>query len=328
MNRDLEYKFFIEFQDGGTAILVLKMALYKYCGIGSEVPTRPDYPDGIIDEIKERTEGLDTWPWRGSQNVCPLFDEIGDNLDVCNSADIKINYVIGILKQFQYWVSLYSLRPEKLKAIGNSVMKNSLEMFFLRWEMAYQSFAQNLAVVLAERGINLLEIQERCDIKIIDSLDPDELWIDFGTRKIADYYLSKLKHTTDRKDLITEKDGSINTEATWNEYQVEDKLKIAKIGGRPPKTVPPLLTKMIGDKQERQNTLEKLHKLIDGKKGKAVALAIYGCEKAYKMQHPTFTQLKKEFCDIGNESGYDRYYREAEYRFTKDEIADTIAFFQ
>lgn len=85
MNRDLEYKFFREFQYDGAAILTLKMAHYKYCGIGSDVPARIDYPDGVLGEIRERTETFNTWPWSGIVNYCPLFDEIIDNLDSCTS---------------------------------------------------------------------------------------------------------------------------------------------------------------------------------------------------------------------------------------------------
>ena len=63
MARDLEYKFFREFQSDGAAIMSLNMMHFEYCGIGNELPARPDYPDGVLVEIRERTELFDIWPW-------------------------------------------------------------------------------------------------------------------------------------------------------------------------------------------------------------------------------------------------------------------------
>lgn len=193
MIRDLEYQFFREYEIDGAAYLSLQYALFKYCGIGSEVPARPDFPDGIMLEIKERTEACQVWPYNGIENSCPLFDEISDNLDSAASDVVRVNYVISILKKLQRWAWLYSLGAEKLSAISNSVEHNSLEYFYWDWLRAFNAFADKLAVALALRGLNLMEIQERCDIKIIDNLDVDRLWMDFGTPAMAEYYLSSLK---------------------------------------------------------------------------------------------------------------------------------------
>lgn len=191
MNRVLEYTFFSEFQHDGAAILTLRMAHCQYCSIGSDVPARADYPDGVLAEIKERTEAFSVWPWPGIANYCPLFDEIVDNLDSCISNDVKRNYVISILQQFQIWTFLYSLGTDKLDSISNSVRLYSLEYYFHTWRKAFKSFAEKLAVVLAMRGINLLEIQKQCGISIIENLNIDDLWMDFGTRKMAEECLSK-----------------------------------------------------------------------------------------------------------------------------------------
>lgn len=192
MNRELEYKFFREFQHDGAAMLALKMANYKYCGIGNDVPARADYPDGVLDEIKKRTEVLDVWPWHGVENRCPLFDEITDNLDSCIYDASRWNYVISILKQFQTWIFEYSIRPKKLDSISNSVTLYSLEYYFHDWRNAFKTFAEKLAVVLAMRGINIIEIQQQCGISIIDNLNVDDLWMFFGTRILAEECLSKL----------------------------------------------------------------------------------------------------------------------------------------
>lgn len=51
--------------------------------------------------------------------------------------------------------------------------------------------------------------------------------------------------------------------------------------------------------------LKKLHSLIDGRKGKDVALVIKASmQLGWLLSKPTFTQLQNEFGDIGNVSGY------------------------
>lgn len=65
---------------------------------------------------------------------------------------------------------------------------------------------------------------------------------------------------------------------------------------------------LIGDDSERKRILKILHEIIDGKKGKAVALAIYSCYKAGKMSKPTFPQVQKEFGEIGNKQGFNKYF--------------------
>ena len=77
------------------------------------------------------------------------------------------------------------------------------------------------------------------------------------------------------------------------------------------------------DKQEE--LLKKLHQLIDGKKGKPVALVIHLCVEFGLMSKPTFGVLKSEFGDIGNPSGYNDYYRHYSTKYTDDEIKGVIA---
>lgn len=193
MNRELENQFFGAFSDKGAAIITLEMMLYEHCGIGGWLPARADYPDGVLAEIKAKTEQQEVWPWRREENYCPLFDEIRDNLDSYNSDDKRDNYVIEVLRKFQKWTWLYSLSKGKLDAISNTTTLYSLEYYFFDWRSAFQSFAENFAVALAERGVNILELQNRCGISIIDRLDVDDLWINFGTPQLAEYHLSRLK---------------------------------------------------------------------------------------------------------------------------------------
>ena len=62
---------------------------------------------------------------------------------------------------------------------------------------------------------------------------------------------------------------------------------------------------LVDDKGE---LLALLHKLIDGRKGKFVAIVIkVCCDYGIMMAKPTYTQVKKEFGDIGDKSGYNAY---------------------
>ena len=80
----------------------------------------------------------------------------------------------------------------------------------------------------------------------------------------------------------------------------------------------------------KEDLLKKLHLLIDGKKGKAVALVIHLCVDLGLMYKPTFSVLLEEFPGIGNQSGYNAYYRGYPARYTEQEIngikANLIAF--
>lgn len=119
MARDLEYKFFREFQSDGAAIMSLNMMHFEYCGISNELPARPDYPDGVLVEIRERTELFDIWPWGGIENCSPLMDEISDNI-AFRPADVRIAYVEELLTKMQKWTWLYSLAKDKLDTVNNS----------------------------------------------------------------------------------------------------------------------------------------------------------------------------------------------------------------
>ena len=70
---------------------------------------------------------------------------------------------------------------------------------------------------------------------------------------------------------------------------------------------------------KKDELLNKLHLLIDGKKGKPVALVIRLCVELGLMSKPTFGVLKAEFGNIGNASGFNHYYRNYETSYTKEE---------
>lgn len=79
---------------------------------------------------------------------------------------------------------------------------------------------------------------------------------------------------------------------------------------------------LINDKEQ---LLEKLHKLIDGKKGKFVANVIKVCCDVGIIVRPTYTQVRNEFGDIGDKSGYNKYisygYNDADGKSIKNALA-------
>ena len=87
--------------------------------------------------------------------------------------------------------------------------------------------------------------------------------------------------------------------------------------GRPVKTLADI---MLND--DAGEKLKKLHNLVDGKKGKDLALIILACVKQGYMTKPTYQQLANEFGDIGSRQAYTNYSNEI--KFTKSEIGGAI----
>lgn len=116
-------------------------------------------------------------------------------------------------------------------------------------------------------------------------------------------------------DVDLGKDDSAQTNS-------DDSNNIKK-NGRP--TVS-LWMKLIGDNHTKERTLKILHRLIDGRKGKDVALAIIACQSKGLITTPTFKQVLDEFGDIGHRSGYSKYVNNKK-AFTEDEIKNIARHF-
>ena len=99
---------------------------------------------------------------------------------------------------------------------------------------------------------------------------------------------------------------------------------IAKAGRPKGKVVKSFQECFLVADQDREETMRTLESMLDGKRGKDLALIILGCIKAGKISKPSFAQLKQAgFKVVGNESGYNRFMRE-NWRFKDSEI-DEIA---
>lgn len=97
----------------------------------------------------------------------------------------------------------------------------------------------------------------------------------------------------------------------------QQKGQPARGKGRPKET---LKDRMINDADGSK--LQKVHTVMNGKKGKDAALIVIACIKKGWMQKPTFTQVKEEFGDIGTQQGFTKYLNES--CFAKDEIEGAI----
>ena len=77
---------------------------------------------------------------------------------------------------------------------------------------------------------------------------------------------------------------------------------------------------LLDDEEQKQRLLATLHKLVDGKKGKHVALVFLICEKCGLMNKPTHNILTSIFGDIGAKSGYNNYYSKGLSYYKQEQI--------
>ena len=83
---------------------------------------------------------------------------------------------------------------------------------------------------------------------------------------------------------------------------------------------------LLDDEEQKERLLDVLHKLVDRKKGKHVALVFLVCEKCGLMTKPTHQILTSIFGDIGTKSGYNNYYSKGLSSYTPEEIKDLSLF--
>ena len=77
--------------------------------------------------------------------------------------------------------------------------------------------------------------------------------------------------------------------------------------------------------QTSQLNIPRLHQLIDGKKGKAVALAIFCAAKLGLITQTDYNAVSEEFGDIGERSNYNKYLANPQ-RFSPIDIESTTNF--
>jgi hypothetical protein len=104
-----------------------------------------------------------------------------------------------------------------------------------------------------------------------------------------------------------------NIEHIEHYYEHPDRLE----GAEPPEKAVKNISTFVSRSISETHVLAVLHRLIDGKKGKEVALVVQcAMERGWFSTKPTFNAMALEFGDIGNESGFNRYMR---FDFTEKE---------
>ena len=117
-------------------------------------------------------------------------------------------------------------------------------------------------------------------------------------------------HKERKKDLERLKDAFLQPQ----QEQIAEPEQKPK--GRPQKTFIDCLNGQT--EKEKEERLSRLHHVIDGKKGKYVSLYILTAIELGWIEKPTCTQVKNEFGDIGNKSGYNSYLHKN--KFSDEEI--------
>lgn len=369
MNTTLEDKLFAEFKSHGAAALcldyVMTVILQEDNGLFAKSRSWKDYYDSIPAKVTERTKDFDNAAWPiNIKDEYRIAQEISDNLDEL-VADKRERYIIQILEVFEDWAkaftpcaqiqtmeqaiqrhSAYDFHSESdyIKAIEQirglhdrllEVMDNKkygeIANHFEHWYRAYYFFCDMLAAELAKHNINILEIQNKRGIWLVEKLDVFRVQSYFGydgNYNYANSLLNSLPTTDSTRHLITVEDnGTIRNRAsditptlidTTVENAVEPPIKTPSKRGRRNLNFSDFL---IGDEVLKSETLKILHKLIDGHKGKDVAFAIRACMSIGLLRHPTFKAVESEFGDIGNRSGFNKYLNN-ERAFTSESLAN------
>lgn len=213
------------------------------------------------------------------------------------SDEVKANAKAIVLEQ---WRNDCNARSENFHAHlnGDGILSDDILIKATsRLHSKIIQFAIMLDCILLENHHDLIQMQEQYGIKLIDSHSKAHLTEYTGMKGYAEKLLGRV----------------VNVE-------VKDETTIESHKGRPKgKAVDPFIQNIIGDRTEQEKILQKLHAFIDGKKGKYVAMVIHAVHTKGLILKPTFTQVKNEFGDIGNVSGYNRYMRDY-YVFTDREL--------
>lgn len=209
MRKDLENKLFAEFADDGAAAVCFHYIIETYIYRREPVYTAEE----VIALASKRTEAFDL-------SACPvnrkgrknLVEEISDNLDSLNERQAE-RYIIRILENFWRYEIVMTEGEEHeifinklfLDKIGTD-KEGSIKSLGGLWYYRLFCFARLLAGVCAEHGINLLDIQRKRDIKIIDSLNEAELSFfsvdgsfEYGKTLLENLNLPNGKHQIDER---------------------------------------------------------------------------------------------------------------------------------
>lgn len=254
MDKTIENKLFAEFQNGAAAMCLkyIKWVIVNKTEKLDEWENK--YYSAFPTEVAMRTDSFDDIAWPiNIVGEYRIAQEISDNLDICKDDGQRERYIVEILSVFEEWGAIFTpvarLKElekmlkygcttnseqeieEEIERIKNlhddylgimrGAKKGSMEYYLDVWHSAFFKFANMLAAICAEHHINLLELQEKRGIWIIEKLDVLDIQSYFGYNGNLFYANSLLKSlpiTPIAEHLIfTERygDGRVKSEAAW-----------------------------------------------------------------------------------------------------------------
>lgn len=277
--------------------------------------------------IIKKTRGFDDCVLYGYNS--PLLEEIADNLASYQEPKERSRYIFELLKPFKEYGAImhpveevkdreedvrretdkeviafiqkqingYKERQKKCnEVLSGEHLKESVGSCFCALYGVVVTFANMLDAKLLEMGLNLLWYQKEMGIYIKTCRSVADIADYIGSPKMALKLIEEVEPKEEVKQI--------------EELQTVPKELCAVAKSNRPKGKPNETFKdrlMDGVEGKR---LKKLHSLIDGRIGKGVALVILmATEKGWMINKPTFTQVREEFGDIGDRSGYYKYMK-------------------
>lgn len=256
MDKTIENKLFAEFQNGAAAMCLkyIKRVIVRKNEKLDEWESK--YYSAFPAEVAKRTDSFDDIAWPiNIVGEYRIAQEISDNLDNLSNDSVIERYIISILEVFEDWANIFT--PIATLRMLNDMMENahddkeiytpdeiqqeiervsklhddyleimhgaengSMEWYFKKWYKAYYKFCIMFSAICVEHNINLLEIQAKRGIWIIEKLDVSEIQNYFGYNgdfTYANSLLKSLPRTCATEYLInTERCGKIDSETEWN----------------------------------------------------------------------------------------------------------------
>lgn len=263
----------------------------------------------IKDEIKELERTKANWQAVGESEPLKSGDiDYKKQVEACDSMikrrKEQIEWVLYVNDRF---CNLTGRFEDGAKWMQVGTVENCLSDFC----GIVHEFANRLDALLLTYGIDLMKLQRESGLYLKNHRRITDIDYFIGSRELTKRYIDALpKESTEvpKQDIV---------KSQQKHSKQQQKSQPARGKGRPKET---LKDKMINDADGSK--LQKVHTVMDGKKGKDAALIVLACIKKGWMSKPTFTQVTEEFGDIGTQQNFTKYLNEN--RFTIDEIEGAI----
>lgn len=274
----------------------------------------------LKDEIKELERTKANWQAVGESEPLKSGDmDYKKQVEACDSMikrrKEQIEWVLYVNEQF---CNLTGRFEDGAKWMQTGTVENCLNAFC---NIVYR-FANRLDALLLTYGIDLMKLQRESGLYLKSHRIITDIDCYIGSMELTKRYIDALPqepNAASKQDIAEpqqkQKQGFSKPQSKHPRQQ--QKSQQARGKGRPKET---LKDKMINDADGSK--LQKVHTVMNGKKGKDAALIVIACIKKGWMQKPTFTQVKEEFGDIGTQQGFTKYLNES--CFSKDEIEGAI----